>query len=70
MPMWDPNMDTLYSWALDYPKPESISSSLEMDREKLIETADMVNLCISKELEKDEHAFRVIKGRDPIANIM
>ena len=67
MSMWDPNMDTLYSWAFDYPKPESTSSSLEMDIEKLIEIVDLVNSCISKEFEKDGHAFRVIKGRDPTA---
>jgi hypothetical protein len=38
-----------------------------MDRDKLIETADMVNSCISKEFVKDEHAFRVMKGCDPTA---
>lgn len=38
-----------------------------MDRDKLIETADMVNSCISKDFVKDEHAFRVMKGRDPTA---
>src|SRR6185437_11076515 len=38
-----------------------------MDRDKLIETADMVNSCISKEFVKDEHALRVMKGRDPTA---
>jgi hypothetical protein len=67
MSIWDPNMDTLYSWAFDYSKPGSTSSSLEMDREKLIEIVDMVNSCISKEFEKDGHAFRVIKVRDPTA---
>ena len=36
-----------------------------MDRDKLIETADMVNSCVSKEFVKDEYAFRVMKGRDP-----
>ena len=27
----------------------------------------MVNSCISKEFVKDEHALRVMKGRDPTA---
>lgn len=63
--MWDPNMDTLYRWAFDYPKPESIPPSLEMDREKLIEIVDMANSCIGKEVEKDEHAFRILNGREP-----
>ena len=39
--------------------------SLEMDREKLIEIVDMVNSCIGKEFEKDEHAFRILNGREP-----
>ena len=58
-------MDTLYRWAFDYPKPESIQPSLEMDREKLIEIVDMVDSCIGKEFEKDEHAFRILNGREP-----
>ena len=51
--MWDANTNTLYSWAFDYPEPESIPASLEMDREKLIEIIDMVESCIGKEFEKD-----------------
>jgi hypothetical protein len=50
--MWDANMDTLYRWAFDYPKPESIPPSLEMDREKLIEIVDMVNHALAKNLKK------------------
>lgn len=61
----DPNMDTLYHWALDYPNLNSIPPGLENDREKLIEIVDMVNSCIGKEFENDKRGFRIINGRDP-----
>ena len=60
MLMSDANTNTLYSWALDYPEPESIPASLEVNREKLIHIIDMIESCIGKEFEKDVDAFKVL----------
>lgn len=65
MLMSDANTNTLYSWAFDYPEPESIPASLEVNREKLIDIIDMIESCIGKEFEKDVDAFKVLHGREP-----
>jgi hypothetical protein len=68
MLMSDANTNTLYSWAFDYPEPESIPASLEKDREKLIDIIDMIESCIGNGKEKLLLLLLIIISRIRILN--
>jgi hypothetical protein len=44
----DPNMDTLYLWALSHEGLDSLPSVLENNINKLIAVVDIVNYCCNK----------------------
>ncbi|HEY7572957.1 MAG TPA: hypothetical protein VH796_16480 [Nitrososphaeraceae archaeon] len=61
----DPNMETLYKWALCHEGLDLLPSDLENNIEKLIVVVDIVNNCLGKEFEKDKNDFRQTHDRFP-----
>ena len=61
----DPNMETLYEWALEYQGISSMPTNLENDTQKLIEIIDMIGYCIGNEFDKDKATYKQQHGKDP-----
>jgi hypothetical protein len=58
----DPNMDTIFRWSRDFPRPRLLPSHIKRNHYKLVEIVDVVGYCIGREFDEDVKIFRARVG--------